>query len=623
MARALTHRVQPDRPLTIRGFPDDGVARVLGAAGKTIEPDEVRDMEHLFQRIYFEDFPLSNFDSTFSGYLYYLGSLVTVGIAGRSDPQVIGLFAEQASLIPAPGSPMSLSMIATALEQGGCETLRPEIVLFAAHQYEVATSNNDALKKIPLGTKFTDVKGMSFVPNYNNLWGEPDSVAIAEQRLLDYPAIDFAYRSDFGSPPGAKFDLGEIAETNAVSAAELGAYMAGVEGIRTLRAFDEVMTMTDVESPPFELWAHMLNPGHAIGQRLRILSAVLDRLEADGELRTKLLFQSNLHPEAGSTEVESRLTRDSFIRSLPSLLYHARDQDRPDEEAGKVFVEGGFNCGGPSVCPISIQRLFDAARQKARKWYRPEVRFVRGPHDEQIFMPYARIPDFRDPLNTSTAGSKLLADLYVQNGYTIEPSDVDPLAVELDPPGMWWPPSHELVHIAVVNGHSYDVYRGALWRDGDAVTPSGFELGGTITHAYQTPLIISDRIYFVNGKVTEAVEERGMLVYDMAQDVWMAGQPAVETAGWHNLTFDGKVLSGLEGYQDIPRSADLSAVHLQLLREVRLPEAARPPCTHLVSETGGPLVSGCESAATSVCDLDPYCCDEAWDDICVSEVDGK
>jgi hypothetical protein len=48
-------------------------------------------------------------------------------------------------------------------------------------------------------------------------------------------------------------------------------------------------------------------------------------------------------------------------------------------------------------------------------------------------------------------------------------------------------------------------------------------------------------------------------------------------------------------------------------------------CPHDVCTTGSKLVNGCDSAGNncvaSVCDLDPYCCDVEWDDFCRSTVE--
>jgi hypothetical protein len=43
-------------------------------------------------------------------------------------------------------------------------------------------------------------------------------------------------------------------------------------------------------------------------------------------------------------------------------------------------------------------------------------------------------------------------------------------------------------------------------------------------------------------------------------------------------------------------------------------------CSHPICSSGGPLTSGCDPCATQICAADAYCCRQAWDNICVSEV---
>ncbi|HWB74174.1 MAG TPA: hypothetical protein VG755_04445, partial [Nannocystaceae bacterium] len=44
-------------------------------------------------------------------------------------------------------------------------------------------------------------------------------------------------------------------------------------------------------------------------------------------------------------------------------------------------------------------------------------------------------------------------------------------------------------------------------------------------------------------------------------------------------------------------------------------------CAHDECAQGGPLDALCSDCAQAVCDADPVCCDEVWDDICVGEAD--
>jgi hypothetical protein len=47
---------------------------------------------------------------------------------------------------------------------------------------------------------------------------------------------------------------------------------------------------------------------------------------------------------------------------------------------------------------------------------------------------------------------------------------------------------------------------------------------------------------------------------------------------------------------------------------------AGPGCAHAICTAGGALTGSCDPCATQVCGQDPYCCNTAWDSICVSEV---
>jgi hypothetical protein len=46
----------------------------------------------------------------------------------------------------------------------------------------------------------------------------------------------------------------------------------------------------------------------------------------------------------------------------------------------------------------------------------------------------------------------------------------------------------------------------------------------------------------------------------------------------------------------------------------------RPVCEHFYCEEGEALTSSCDSCVSAVCQIDPYCCDTAWDWVCVDEV---
>jgi len=43
-------------------------------------------------------------------------------------------------------------------------------------------------------------------------------------------------------------------------------------------------------------------------------------------------------------------------------------------------------------------------------------------------------------------------------------------------------------------------------------------------------------------------------------------------------------------------------------------------CAHPICSTGGPLTASCDACAAKICSVDSYCCNVAWDGICVGEV---
>jgi hypothetical protein len=48
-------------------------------------------------------------------------------------------------------------------------------------------------------------------------------------------------------------------------------------------------------------------------------------------------------------------------------------------------------------------------------------------------------------------------------------------------------------------------------------------------------------------------------------------------------------------------------------------DAASSACAHSACTSGVALVSSCSPCATTVCAVDPYCCQTAWDETCVGE----
>ncbi len=49
-------------------------------------------------------------------------------------------------------------------------------------------------------------------------------------------------------------------------------------------------------------------------------------------------------------------------------------------------------------------------------------------------------------------------------------------------------------------------------------------------------------------------------------------------------------------------------------------DCVSPSCAHLVCTTGVALAAGCHGCVTQICNVDPFCCNTSWDGICVGEV---
>jgi hypothetical protein len=71
-----------------------------------------------------------------------------------------------------------------------------------------------------------------------------------------------------------------------------------------------------------------------------------------------------------------------------------------------------------------------------------------------------------------------------------------------------------------------------------------------------------------------------------------------------------------------PSSAfeEVITVYLSTTSMIESDLACSNECAHLPTEIGGALFDGCSPCAESVCAVDPYCCNVAWDSICVNEV---
>jgi hypothetical protein len=46
-----------------------------------------------------------------------------------------------------------------------------------------------------------------------------------------------------------------------------------------------------------------------------------------------------------------------------------------------------------------------------------------------------------------------------------------------------------------------------------------------------------------------------------------------------------------------------------------------PTCAHAVCEVGQPLAPECDPCVATVCGMDPFCCDDTWDDQCIAGAD--
>ena len=65
--------------------------------------------------------------------------------------------------------------------------------------------------------------------------------------------------------------------------------------------------------------------------------------------------------------------------------------------------------------------------------------------------------------------------------------------------------------------------------------------------------------------------------------------------------------------------ADSSPVVKPFVDVIRA-RAASSACAHSICEPGAALDPHCDPCAQSVCEADPFCCDSAWDGVCVGEV---
>ncbi|MGH1345887.1 MAG: hypothetical protein ACRBN8_30260 [Nannocystales bacterium] len=88
-------------------------------------------------------------------------------------------------------------------------------------------------------------------------------------------------------------------------------------------------------------------------------------------------------------------------------------------------------------------------------------------------------------------------------------------------------------------------------------------------------------------------------------------------------TNDGGVTLDGTG-QDAPIAlfvqTDGNAPSVTVLSDLVVKEVVACVTDHPTCEAGGALEAGCDPCVMAICDADPYCCDNAWDSVCVGQV---
>jgi hypothetical protein len=295
----------------------------------------------------------------------------------------------------------------------GLDSLRAELVLYAAHQRAVAHHNNAVVQKQPLGTAWSDVKGMTLVPTFlHDLFKTPTSVAWPEESVQLRRSLDPWIRSPV-APPGAVFEPGEIGPIDEVSMAELGAYVDGV-GLERLAPFEELLLRDDVPSLPDELWHEVLGPSRRIGQRLRQLSALLDRLDRDGALRFEW------RADALTTRFE--VSRGRFLESIPHLLYQATSSEAWVDASSVLFAtsDGCFEQPVGELCPVWLATVLDVSLQRAAPGAAPRV-VLRDARGRPYTLPFAHnVEKYFDP-SVGTAWTKTVAEAVAASAHVAAP----------------------------------------------------------------------------------------------------------------------------------------------------------------------------------------------------------
>ncbi len=598
MKRALSSQSQ----LNMRLLPEDAWVRIAGAVGDSVEPEEVGDVEEFFQRLNFEDYQAFNLRGPLAT---LLGSVVSVAGTGQPHESVANAFAPQPGALPAPGEPLSLELLDDALRKIGCDSLRPELLLYAAHQREVAANNNAAVRAMPLGVQLNQIKGMTLVPTWlDPTTGSPENLAWEEYSWMVGHALDYPYRSHH-PPQGARFELGEIGEPEVVTAAELGSYI-DVPGFRRLLPYAQVIAAKDVVSPPVAVWNEMLNPARDLGQRLRVLSSILDRIDQDGSLQ---LVEVTRKGVAVPSLHHYRLSRPSFEASLASWLYHGFDEGNVDAQMGWLFLESADGCTGASVddyCLAPLDVIVDRTKQKPIDWVVPSLH-VLDAAGQPTYLPYGHVESLEVPGSELSLVSTA-SELY--RGMQLKPELAEERPLEITLPSLEKAPNThpKFVWLAAVEGEILGLYEGALFRDAVNVTPYQLSLEGAAAHAFTTLLRIEDRIYFLN-------HPSGIIAYEIKQDAWLRSETTLDITFWAGTAFDGAVVSG--SYQGQVLSLDLSTLILEPLPFPKPSTRYEPACAHSPLRLGGPLVRECDRCVNLVVEEDPYCARYAWDELCV------
>lgn len=266
------------------------VMRMVGAAsetpGKAALEEAVRSLPSL-----------SEMDTHRMEGALLLGSAVPWLALGIADSRVASAFPVTAPRIPAEGTPLGLSEIRATLDQGGLNHIRPEVLMFALHQRDVAFANNKVLDKFSEGklpvkwgyrSSWVQTKGR------HSIDGDRNTVATETMQRRE---IDYSY--PLGDTNLALARLGR----DQLEASTAGALLGDLPGLKQRQTVPQIITGT-VPSAPLEVWATALNPMTYHGRRIAQLSELLDRVEKSGPIDTP----------AG------RVTRESVLASIPDVM---------------------------------------------------------------------------------------------------------------------------------------------------------------------------------------------------------------------------------------------------------------------------------------------------------------